>query len=531
MAWGRKKQGWLMEIFHSDRIKRREIAALILCLLVGFALRFYSFDRKSLWLDEVHTFNDSRDGLKGQIEFYKQNPTYLHPPLFFVLTHQFYPFSRPEKDLRVIPLVFGTLSILMIYFLARSFSHQIALPCAVSLAFMTYHINFSQDGRSYSLVMFLGMAGLYFFIRHLRTLKKKYLLPVALFFSALFYTSYSSIPFIALSQILWFYRPGDEDQRPGPSCFLILNGLILLFCLPWVLFLASNYTGQPVIKPLVAADPGSFWMILYGVVHDWMPHAPLMIISVILLILFPFISKNKKNAVVLLLVFIIPIGGLYFYCKLLDVNHFVNSRYFISFLPLFLITLYLSLHAVEARFEKLKRLMRPGVLFVVLFIASNLVILPLYYRSEKQDFRGLAAYLKGSLREGDKIFVDNIVFIPGILHYMGAHPAGRHHTVSGWKYSQKQTEYRKSFVYGDKIFTIYYANACCTQYVADGNRLWIVATKWTAKNLKNGSPSVLKGYFDGSFLNYNRFPTDASMYLFLWDPKSPGEKGIDLPVE
>jgi hypothetical protein len=52
-----------------------------------------------------------------------------------------------------------------------------------------------------------------------------------------------------------------------------------------------------------------------------------------------------------------------------------------------------------------------------------------------------------------------------------------------------------------------------------------------AKEIKDKSPCVLKGYFDGSFLNFNRFPTDASMYLFLWDPKFPGEKGIEMPIE
>jgi hypothetical protein len=52
-----------------------------------------------------------------------------------------------------------------------------------------------------------------------------------------------------------------------------------------------------------------------------------------------------------------------------------------------------------------------------------------------------------------------------------------------------------------------------------------------ARKIKGSSPSVFKGYFDGSFLNFNKFPTDASMYLFLWDPKSPGEKGIDIPIE
>src|SRR4030065_1552378 len=124
--------------------KQKELIILILCFLIGFALRFYTFDQKSLWIDEIHTFNDSRYSLEDQLKFYKENPTYLHPPLFFVLTHLFHPFSKPERDLRIIPLIFGTLSIFMIYFLARLFSPRIALPCAFSLAFMAYHISISQ---------------------------------------------------------------------------------------------------------------------------------------------------------------------------------------------------------------------------------------------------------------------------------------------------------------------------------------------------------------------------------------------------
>src|SRR3974377_1866335 len=125
---------------------RKEVFVLILCLLIGFALRFYTFGEKSLWVDEVYTFNDSRVDLNGQIKFYKENPTFLHPPLFFVLTHLFHPFENPERDLRVIPLIFGTLSIAMMYLLARSFSPDIALPCTLSLTFMAYHISLSQDG-------------------------------------------------------------------------------------------------------------------------------------------------------------------------------------------------------------------------------------------------------------------------------------------------------------------------------------------------------------------------------------------------
>jgi hypothetical protein len=514
-----------------NKIGQKEILILILCLIVGFALRFYTFDQKSLWMDEVHTFNDSRDDLKGQIKFYKENPTYLHPPLFFILTHSFYPFTKPERDLRIIPLIFGILSIPMIYFLSRQFSPSIAIPCAISLTLMTYHISLSQDGRSYSLLLFLGMAGLYFFMKHLQTSKKKYLLLVALFFSILFHTSYSSIPFITLSQILWFYRPKEEAKKPTLSSFLILNGLILLFCLPWSLFVAVNYKGQMIMDPFHTESPGSFGYILYGILHDWVPQTPLMIVSVILFILFPIFSKYKKNALILFGVFVFPIGGLYLFCKLLNITHFVTSRYFINFLPTFLITIFLSLNAIEVKFESLKRFLRLRVLFVILFITSNLVILPLYYRSEKQDLRGLATFLMGQLREGDKIFVGTTGYIPGILHYFKVHPEKRHHIVPFWKISEKEIEYKKTFINRNQIFPIYYSKSCCSQYVADGSRLWIVVGKWTAKQIKESSPAVLKGYFDGSFLNFNRFPTDASMFLFLWNPSSPGEKGIDMPIE
>ena len=105
----------------------------------------------------------------------------------------------------------------MIYLLARSFSPQIAIPCMVALTFMAYHISLSQDGRSYALLMFFAMASLYFFMQHLKTSKKKYLILTALFYALLFHTSYSSIPFILFSQILWFYK---LDDRQKTSLFL-----------------------------------------------------------------------------------------------------------------------------------------------------------------------------------------------------------------------------------------------------------------------------------------------------------------------
>ena len=510
---------------------RNEIFILVLCLLIGFALRFYTFDQKSLWVDEIYTFNDSRDDLKGQIKFYKENPTFLHPPLFFVLTHLFYPFEKPERDLRIIPLIFGTLSILMFYLLAKQFSASIALPCALSLTFMAYHISLSQDGRSYSFLMFLGITSLYFFMKHLSSTKKKYLFGSALFSAISIHTSYSAIPFIIFSQFLWFYRPVEEAKKTTLSSFFTLNCLILLFCLPWTLFLLLNYKGQAVMDPFHTEGIGSFFYILYGVFHDWAPHMPLMIVSIILLTLFPALANNRKNAIILLTFFILPILGLFLYCKLFNVTHFITSRYFINFLPLFLITLFFSLEDIEKKFNNLRKYLRFKVLFLILFVSSNLIILPFYFKSEKQDFRGLATYLKNHLRPGDNIFDGHGVYIPGILHYLGAYPTARQYKVSFSEIKGSDIKYSISFYLGHNIYTIYHSKTCCLEYVKQGGRLWIVIPQNAAKKIEKENPFVFKGYFDGSYLNFTRFPFDASMYLFLWDPNSPDEKGIDMPID
>jgi hypothetical protein len=269
--------------------------------------------------------------------------------------------------------------------------------------------------------------------------------------------------------------------------------------------------------------------MMQGIFHDWVPYAPLMIISMILLILYPFFSKNKKNALVLLSVFILPIVGLYSYCRLLNITHFVTSRYFIGFLPLFFITIFMSLDTIETKLEILKKFVRLKFLFVILLVLSNLLILPLYYRSEKQDFRGLVTYLRGQLRDGDKIIVSTVAHFPGLLHYFGVYPAGRHYIIPYRRISENEIEHRISLMNQKQKFIISYSKTYWLQYAMEANRLWIVANKITAK--KEKSNAVLKGYFDASFLNFNRFPTDDSMYLFLWDPKSPNEKGIDMPIE
>jgi hypothetical protein len=81
------------------------------------------------------------------------------------------------------------------------------------------------------------------------------------------------------------------------------------------------------------------------------------------------------------------------------------------------------------------------------------------------------------------------------------------------------------------MFTVYHSKTCCTQYISGRRWLWIIVGPISAEKLNKESPAVFRQYFDGSFLNLIKFPTDASMYLFLWDPSSSAEKRMEMPIE
>ena len=235
---------------------------------------------------------------------------------------------------------------------------------------------------------------------------------------------------------------------------------------------------------------------------------------------------------ILLTVVFLPVIGIFLFCRLFHIQYFFSSKYLINFVPLFFISLYLSLVSLQAKFQKVNKILRFQLLFLLLFIASNLTILPLYYRAEKQDFRGLVSYLESHLRDGDKIYVKSIAYIPGMLHYFRIYPESRHYDFPVWlDHSQNEIVAKVSIAGPDKKFTIHFSSSCCAQYLANGNRLWMVVGKPAVKEIREKTPGVLKGFFDGSVSCFRRFPSDASMYLFLYDPKSPEEKGIDLPIE
>jgi hypothetical protein len=140
--------------------------------------------------------------------------------------------------------------------------------------------------------------------------------------------------------------------------------------------------------------------------------------------------------------------------------------------------------------------------------------------------------LEGQLQDDDKIFVKSIAYIPGMLHYFKVYPGSRHYDFPVWvDDSGNEILAEVRLIGSEKRVTIHYSSLGYSQYTVDRGQLWIIVDKTDLKEIKKCSACVFRGYFDGTFCNFRRFPSDASMYLFLWDPKLANEKGIEMPFE
>lgn len=204
-------------------------SALIATLVLGTVLRLVNLNQ-SLWLDEA---SQALQSLRPLGEIWFQRVGDFHPPLFYFLAHYWLIFNRSEIWLRLLPLTFGVANIYVLYRLSQSlfpiqilhigrFRLSAPIASALILAIAPFHIYYSQEFRSYSLMCLLGTVSMYH-------LQKKQYLRLTLTNSLLLYTHYSSF-FFLLAQLVYSLR---QNRIFLKSWIVSFFGSCLLF-LPWL---------------------------------------------------------------------------------------------------------------------------------------------------------------------------------------------------------------------------------------------------------------------------------------------------------
>ena len=153
-----ERRGWAQRNFDG-----RELRALVGITLLAAAMRLYQLGEWSLWVDEAHTY---RDVMKPAAEFWKSGVGAY--PLSYLLLRGLVALGMPTSEgwLRLPFAFFGILSVPLLGLLGRSLvGPRAALLAAALLAVSPWHIFWSQNARSYAMVLFLVLLAASVFYR------------------------------------------------------------------------------------------------------------------------------------------------------------------------------------------------------------------------------------------------------------------------------------------------------------------------------------------------------------------------------
>lgn len=173
---------------------------MILAVIVfGFLLRVISLNQ-SFWLDEATSGLVVRNFNLGEI-ITKFSPGDFHPPFYYlVLKIWSYIFGTNEIALRFPSIVFGLLTVYLVYLIGKKlFSSKVGLMAGVLLATSGLHIYYSQEARMYNLTAFLVSFLIYLF------LKKKWLI----FSIILMLVGLTDYPALLVIPVFWILAKKD----------------------------------------------------------------------------------------------------------------------------------------------------------------------------------------------------------------------------------------------------------------------------------------------------------------------------------
>jgi 4-amino-4-deoxy-L-arabinose transferase-like glycosyltransferase len=265
-------------------IKNRYFILFIIVIL-GFILRTYNLSKNpyGFFADEASIgYNAYNILTKGVDEykipypiFFKAFGEYKSPIEIYSTAPFITIFGLNELSIRLTSVFYGTLSILMIFFLVKElfikykFDYKIGLFSSLILAISPWHIHFSRISFELMPFCLFTMFGVYLFLRTKRNIN---ILPFSIISFILAIYSYSParifIPLFSLSIVLIYGKFLLQNK-----IITILNGIILLFLLlPLVLFTISPSGLQRWNQVNIFSQPSQKDSVIYHIANNYISH-------------------------------------------------------------------------------------------------------------------------------------------------------------------------------------------------------------------------------------------------------------------
>ena len=435
-------------------------------ILLAVVTRLWGIGEKSFWIDELESLRVAKD-LSYTIQYCKAGNT---PPLRYIMHHYLMNLSPTEFIVRSPSMLFGILTIPVIFLLVRKlFNVQTALIATFLLSLSPWHIFHSQDGRMYSVFFFFVTLSIY--LTFLALDRKKYIYWILLgatwavnayitYFAL--WTSFVIFLFLSLVYIKDIRKIPFKWNPPslpiGILLCLVAAGIVYT---PWLYnlrFLMEKYhvsipfingdselppdsentdNPEPKIentseeKPPIRLNPyltnynKDYFIELVQKLGCKNLSVSFFILGLFLVGLISCFKYNRLFFTFSLLWIFIPVAIL---LKMGSVNFFFPHRYLFYQLLIYIILVSHGLYWISLKIGSLDILKQKTyfktsitnivstvilVLILIFFITDNID----YYQKEKQDWKGAVKYLEYNVYDGDAIVTGAGWSELGFLHY------------------------------------------------------------------------------------------------------------------
>ncbi|MBW2218636.1 MAG: glycosyltransferase family 39 protein, partial [Deltaproteobacteria bacterium] len=279
--------------------KKENVIFLFLITALGFFLRIYRLDYPCLWYDELCTFFRLNGDMAHTLGTLKISP---FPPLYYILMNIWCKiFGFSEFSLRFPSMLFSTLSVISIYFLAKHlFSERVGMISALLLSVSTHSINYAHDAKMYAITWFLCIISFIYFFKFVNNPNRKTLVLYGIFSCTTIYTMYLGFLFLIVQNILFF-----SLYRGKLKPWITTNILILLSYIPWCYYAIYNMANASGIDWIKSTNYSKFFQRFFQYISgigigDSVPgESWLLIFLVVMAFIFSIymvIKKNKTSA-------------------------------------------------------------------------------------------------------------------------------------------------------------------------------------------------------------------------------------------
>jgi 4-amino-4-deoxy-L-arabinose transferase-like glycosyltransferase len=382
--------------------------------LLGLGLRAYGLNRESVSHDESFSMTACQMPTAGMLRLLVAD--FVHPPLHYLaLCGWMGATGYGVLQARLLALVFGTLSIAVLYLLADYlFDRRTALVASLLLAISQLAVMQSQDARMYAQFLFLFLTCSYLLARAMYERSRRFWWAFVGVAILLLYTHYFAV--LALGAMLLFGLLFRRRFSVPLSWWAAGAAVVILAFVPWLtsgvvqaaVGSAKTFSGT---NPWWSVDTTTFFAAfnffnngkpagLLATSPLWTFPAGGLLFGLPLVLGFFRIQNARENQNVWLaaMLAVLPVLGAI-------VGGYMRLQYDHRYVAFCAAPYYVL---VGRGVAAIRHHVRRTVLIVLLVLYSGNALRANYSIPRREDFRGAAQYLQGHVQPGDCG-----VFIPG----------------------------------------------------------------------------------------------------------------------